>query len=84
MARPELRDRLYTSAALNVRLDGRDLPDTPGTDINSTDRKFVLSVGTTLQWKEAARFLFGTSNAAPRIAVERMLFCVQDKVSSGV
>lgn len=32
-------------------IDGSDLPDTPGTDLNSTERKVVLSVATTLPWK---------------------------------
>ena len=32
-------------------IDGSDLPDTPGTDLNSTRRKVVLSVATSLPWK---------------------------------
>jgi uncharacterized protein (TIGR02001 family) len=32
-------------------IDGSDLPDEPGTDLNSTDRKVVLSVSTTLPWE---------------------------------
>jgi uncharacterized protein (TIGR02001 family) len=32
-------------------IDGSDLPDTPGTDLNSTEKKFVLSVATSLPWK---------------------------------
>jgi uncharacterized protein (TIGR02001 family) len=32
-------------------VDGSDLPSTPGTDLNSTERKVVLSVATTLPWE---------------------------------
>lgn len=32
-------------------VNGSDLPDTPGSDVNSTDPKVVLSLSTTLPWR---------------------------------
>jgi uncharacterized protein (TIGR02001 family) len=32
-------------------VDGSDLPDTPGSDVNSTDPKVVLSLSTALPWR---------------------------------